>query len=63
MTKSNKNRPTHHLYIVTGEGDDAVWAQIAPAWEHQKAGGLNIVIPPGVTVSGKLVIRAAKYED
>ena len=62
MTKSNTNRPTHHLYIVDGEGDEANWAQIAPAWQHKAGDGMNIVLPPGVLVSGKLVIRAAKTE-
>jgi hypothetical protein len=60
MTKSLSNRPTHFVYVVDGDGDDATWTQIAAAWKHKDGDGMNIVIPSGVMVSGKLVIRAAK---
>ncbi|WP_426424190.1 hypothetical protein [Bradyrhizobium genosp. A] len=60
MTKTNTNRPTHFVYVVTGDGDDANWTQIAAAWEHRSGDGMNFIVPPGIMVSGKLVIRAAK---
>jgi hypothetical protein len=60
MSKSNSNRPTHFVFVVDGDGDDANWTQIAAAWKHKDSDGMNIVIPPGIMVSGKLVIRAAK---
>ena len=47
-------------YLVDSSTDNATWTQIAAAWEHKKGDGLNIVIPPGLMVSGKLVSRAAK---
>lgn len=28
---SKTNKPTHRLYQVTGEGDDAIWTPIAAA--------------------------------
>ncbi|MBR0967092.1 hypothetical protein JQ554_28080 [Bradyrhizobium diazoefficiens] len=58
MTKSNTNRPTHLLYVV--DSDNANWTQIGAAWQHKDSDGMNIVIPPGIMISGKLVIRAAK---
>jgi hypothetical protein len=60
MTKSNANHPTHLVYVVSGDGDDASWNRIAAAWEQKDLDGMNIFIPPGVTVSGKLVIRSFK---
>ncbi|WP_407193236.1 hypothetical protein [Bradyrhizobium sp. STM 3566] len=55
MTKSTTNG-----FIVDGDGDDASWTEIGAAWKHKDSDGMNIVIPPGITVSGKLVVRAAK---
>ncbi len=63
MTKSKTaNRPSHLVYVVDGDGDDANWTQIAAAWEHNDSDGLNVVLPPGIMVSGKLVIRRPKSD-
>lgn len=63
MTKNtNTNRPTHLVYVVTGDGEEASWSQVAAAWQHKDSDGMSIFIPPGVTVTGKLVIRAIKAE-
>jgi hypothetical protein len=60
MTKSSTNRPTHLVYVVNGDGDEANWSQIAAAWQHKDSDGMSIFVPPGVFVTGKLVIRAIK---
>lgn len=62
MTKStnSNNAPSHFVYVVTGEGESATWTQVAAAWKHKDGDGLNIVIPAGIMISGKLVLRAAK---
>jgi hypothetical protein len=59
-TKTQTNRPTHLVFVVDGDGDAANWTQIGAAWKHKDSDGMNIVIPPGILISGKLVIRAAK---
>lgn len=63
MSKTNTNLPTHYVYVVNGDGDDANWTRIAAAWEHKNRDGMNFTIPPGIMISGRLVIRAAKSTD
>jgi hypothetical protein len=36
------------------------WFEIAKVWEHDDKGGFNVDLPPGVTVSGKIIIRRNK---
>jgi hypothetical protein len=53
------SKPTHIAYVVTDpkEGSDkkAVWHPIGTVWPHQNGKGFDVVIPPGVTVSGRIV--------
>lgn len=51
-----KPRPTHRLYQVTGNGDDAFWREIGAAWPNKDGRGFNIsynVVP----LSGRVVMR------
>ncbi|MDF0522835.1 hypothetical protein P0R31_36990 [Bradyrhizobium yuanmingense] len=57
---TSTNAPSHLVYVVTGEGESATWTQVAAAWKHRDNDGLNVIIPPGIMISGKLVVRAAK---
>ena len=58
------NKPTHTAFIVTDapEGSDkkAQWFEIAKVWTHNGGDGFDVVLPPGVTVSGRLVVRRIK---
>ena len=58
------NKPTHTAFVVNDvpEGSDkkAQWFEIAKVWEHDDKGGFNVDLPPGVTVSGKIVVRRNK---
>lgn len=43
MTTTTKpNRPSHTLFMVEGDKDDAVWTEIGALWAHQKGGGFNL---------------------
>jgi hypothetical protein len=42
MTTHKPNRPSHSLFMVEGEKDDAVWTEIGALWAHQKGGGFNL---------------------
>jgi hypothetical protein len=55
MAESNK--PTHDAFAVSGEGRKAIWTRIGAAWPNDDGKGYNIVIAPGVSVSGKIVLR------
>jgi hypothetical protein len=58
------NAPTHTAFVVSDapEGSDkkAQWFEIAKVWTHNDKDGFDIVLPPGVTVAGRLVIRRNK---
>lgn len=58
------NKPTHIAYVVSDpkEGTDkkAQWFEIGIAWSHKDGGGFDVVIPPGVTVTGRIVCRKRK---
>lgn len=48
-----KRKPTHRLFHVTGEGDDAIWTQVAAAWPHKDGKGFTIPVP----FLGRVVMR------
>jgi hypothetical protein len=55
------NKPTHAAFVVADvpEGSDKKpqWFEIAKVWSHGDDKGFDVVIPPGVTVSGRIVCR------
>ena len=61
------SKPTHSAYVVIDarEGTDrkAQWFEIAPVFSHGDGKGFDLVIPPGITASGRLVIRKRKEAD
>lgn len=65
MTKKKKNetnRPTHDIFVVHGEDDNARWTKIGAAWMHKDQKGANMVfeaLPNG----GRTVMRAVKEKD
>ena len=58
------NKPTHSAYVVIDakEGSDkkAQWFEVGTVWSHGDGGGFDVVIPPGVTVTGRIVCRKRK---
>jgi hypothetical protein len=61
------NKPSHIAYVVAQpeEGSDrkAVWHRVGSVWPHKKGNGFDLVIPPGVTLSGRIVCTEPKAED
>ena len=61
------NKPTHIAYVVTDpkEGSDrkAQWYPVGAIWPHQNGKGFDLVIPPGVTLSGRIVCTPRKERD
>ncbi len=45
-TERKPNRPSHTLFMVEGEKDDAVWTEIGALWSHQNGGGFNLSLKP-----------------
>lgn len=56
--KTNQ-KPTHTVFAVEGEGDNAFWNRIGAAWAHQDGKGLSVTLS-AIPLDGKLVIRVAK---
>jgi len=60
MTKTSQNRrPSHTVYMVDGEGDDAIWTPIGALWAHEGGKGFNVSLK-AIPVSGRIVIRERK---
>jgi len=63
MTKRNtKTRPTHHVFVVEGEGDKAFWTKIGAAWPHNDGEGLNITFN-AIPLDGRIIIRTLTSMD
>jgi hypothetical protein len=56
-------RPSHKAFVVEGEGENAFWHRCGSAWPHKDGKGLNVQIPHGMSVSGRLVLREYTDED
>ena len=50
------NAPSHKVYAIEGEGEDAFWTRIGSAWPHKDGKGFNITLS-ALPVNGRIVIR------
>ncbi|MGY3134549.1 hypothetical protein ACVWZM_005231 [Bradyrhizobium sp. USDA 4501] len=57
---ADNKSPSHDAFAVSGDGRKSTWTRIGAAWPNDDGKGYNIVIAPGVAVSGKIVLRAPK---
>jgi len=58
------NRPSHTLFLVQGEQDDAVWTEVGALWAHQNDNGfhLNLKALP-MARDARLVILPRKTKE
>jgi hypothetical protein len=56
-------RPSHKVFVVEGEGENAFWHRAGSAWPHKDGKGLNMQIPTGMSLSGRVVLREYNEED
>jgi hypothetical protein len=63
VSKTNQtNRPSHHLYVVQGDGENAIWTEIGALWRHADGNGFNLDLR-ALPITGdkvRTVIRARK---
>jgi hypothetical protein len=59
MKRNQTNRPSHAVYVVEGEGDNAYWTKVGAAWAHEDAEGFNITLS-AMPLDGRLVVRKSK---
>jgi hypothetical protein len=52
----HSRKPTHRLYRVLGEGDQAVWTPIGAAWPNKDGIGFSISCD-AIPLQGRLMMR------
>jgi hypothetical protein len=62
MKRTQKNRPTHAVFSVEGEGDNAFWTKIGAAWAHEDGKGFSITLSC-LPVNGRLTLREPKQDE
>ncbi len=64
---SYAERPTHTAWIVIdpppGSNRKAYWHEVGAIWPHKNGGGFDLVTPPGLSVSGRIVCTVRKDDD
>lgn len=51
-----KKAPTHAVYVVQGEGENAHWLKIGAAWLHGDGKGANLMLE-ALPIGNKVVVR------
>ncbi|MCB9992252.1 MAG: hypothetical protein H6873_01195 [Hyphomicrobiaceae bacterium] len=65
MTEANTNdkaRPTHTIYKVLGDGQDARWVKVGIAFPHKDRKGLALIFD-GIPVEGRIALRVNRKPD
>jgi hypothetical protein len=53
---TEKKRPTHAIFAVTGEGEKAYWLRIGAAFAHKDGKGSALVLD-AIPLTGRIVMR------
>jgi hypothetical protein len=56
------NRPTHGVYVVQGEGENARWVKIGAGWLHKDNKGANLMLD-ALPMTGKVVVREFSEQE
>ncbi len=56
QTKAAGRKPTHRLYIVTGDGENAKWLPVGAAWPHEDGNGFGLSVE-ALPLQGRIVLR------
>lgn len=60
-TQTKSNRPSHNVYVVEGEGDNAYWTKVGAAWRNEDGRGFSISLTC-LPLNGRLIIREPKAD-
>ena len=58
----SSNMPSHKVYVVEGEGDEAFWTRVGSAWAHKDGKGFNVTLS-ALPTNGRLVLRVPTEDD
>lgn len=60
-------KPSFIAYVVTDakEGSDkkAIWNRVGAVWPHKNGKGFDLVIPEGISVTGRIVCIEPKADE
>lgn len=59
-------KPTHNAYVVSEpkEGDrKGIWHEVGAIWPHRNGEGFDVVIPAGLSVTGRIVCLKRKEPE
>jgi hypothetical protein len=66
MTANNQSRsqnlPSHRLFTVNGDGDQARWTDIGVAWATRDGKGFTLSLN-ALPLNGRVVMRVAESKD
>jgi hypothetical protein len=62
MSDTNQNRPSHRLFTVNGEGDNARWTDIGVAWATRDGKGFTLNLN-ALPLNGRVVMRVNDAKD
>jgi hypothetical protein len=62
MSDNNTNRPSHRLFNVTGDDQQARWTDIGVAWPTKDGKGFTLVLN-AIPVNGRVVMRLNEEKD
>jgi hypothetical protein len=61
------SKPSHIAYVIAeptdGSDRKAQWHQVGAIWPHKTGPGFDLMIPPGVTLSGRIVCTVRKDKE
>jgi hypothetical protein len=65
MSKTNRQTktPTHEVFHVVGDGENARWTKVGIGWAHKDNSGINLVVNYAPLVDGRTVVRRIKTNE
>jgi hypothetical protein len=61
------SKPSHIAYVVTepreGSEKKAFWHRVGSIWPHKSGKGFDLVITPGISVTGRIVCTEPREPD
>ena len=61
------NKPTHRAHVVVepreGSNKKPFWQKVGAVWPHKNGKGFDVVIPAGISVSGRIVCTEPKEKE
>jgi hypothetical protein len=62
---NSKQRPTYVAFVVEegGENQKGFWHRVGVVFPHRAGDGLTLVIPPGLSLSGRVQLMVPKDAD